>query len=64
MIRHGAFDRESAIGLRRVLYRLYSLLKVHLAEEEMYLRVIERELSAAEKDALARGMDHAAAEPI
>jgi len=60
----GVFDTSDAIGLRRVLYRLYSLLKVHMAEEEMYLQVIERDLSDEEKDILARGVDHAAAEPI
>lgn len=60
----GEFDRETAIGLRRVLYRLYSLLKVHLAEEELYLGVIERDLSAEEKDALARGIEHAATQPV
>ena len=57
-------DQASAIGLRRVLYRLYTLMKVHLAEEELYLGVIDRDLSADEKDALARGLDHAIAEPL
>ena len=52
------------IGLRRVLYRLYSMLKVHLAEEELYLGVLDRNLSAEEKDALAQGIDHAGAEPL
>jgi hypothetical protein len=52
------------IGLRRVLYRLYAMLKVHLAEEELYLGVLDRNLSPAEKDALARGIDHAGAEPL
>jgi hypothetical protein len=60
----GVFDKSDAIGLRRVLYRLYSLLKVHMAEEEMYLRVIERDLTPEEKDIVARGIDHAAAEPV
>ncbi len=64
VIAMGEFDRESTIGLRRVLYRLYSLLKVHLAEEEMYLRVVERDLSAEDKNALGRAVDHAAAEPV
>jgi hypothetical protein len=49
------------LALRRILYRLYAILKVHLAEEELYLGVIEHDLSEAEKDALARGMEHAAA---
>lgn len=63
-LRHDEFDRESVIGLRRVLYRLYALLKVHMAEEEMYLRVVDRDLTAEEKDALARSLDHAAAQPV
>jgi hypothetical protein len=57
-------DQAGEIGLRRVLYRLYSILKVHLAEEELYLGVLDRNLSAEEKDVLARGIDHAVAEPL
>jgi hypothetical protein len=60
----GTLDQAGEIGLRRVLYRLYSILKVHLAEEELYLGVIDHNLSAEEKDILARGIDHAAAEPL
>ncbi len=52
------------IGLRRVLYRLYAMLKVHLAEEELYLGVLDRNLSPEEKDRLAHGIDHASAEPL
>ncbi len=37
----GTLDQAGEVGLRRVLYRLYSILKVHLAEEELYLRVLE-----------------------
>ena len=59
-----AVGEADRIGLRRVLYRLYAMLKVHLAEEELYLRVLDRSLSAEEKDALAQGIDHAAAEPL
>ena len=39
-----ALGPAGTIGLRRVLYRLYALLKVHLAEEEEYLRVLEHNL--------------------
>jgi iron-sulfur cluster repair protein YtfE (RIC family) len=63
-ITDGRFDRLDVIALRRILYRLYTLLKVHLAEEELYLRVIDRDLSDEEKDLLARGVDHASAEPV
>ena len=52
------------MALRRALYRLHSLLKVHLAEEELYLEVLERRLSDAEKDTLARSLDHAMAEGL
>lgn len=57
-------DRADEIGLRRVLYRLYAVLKVHLAEEDLYLGVLDRNLSDEEKDALARGMDHPVSGPI
>ena len=60
----GTLDRAGEIGLRRVLYRLYAILKVHLAEEELYLGVLDQNLSEEEKDALARGIDHAVAEPL
>ncbi len=65
--RHADGCRWSTVegmALRRALYRLHSLLKVHLAEEELYLGVLDRNLSDAEKDALARGIDHAMAEPL
>ena len=52
------------MALRRALYRLHAILKVHLAEEELYLRVLGRNLSEAEKDELARGIEHAMAEPL
>lgn len=52
------------MGLRRALYRLHALLKVHLAEEELYLGVLEANLSDAEKDRLARSLDHAMAESL
>lgn len=64
---HAAECTWSAVegmALRRVLYRLHSLLKVHLAEEELYLEVLERGLTDVEKDVLARSIDHAMAEPL
>ena len=64
LARNGCLGEAEGMGLRRVLYRLYSLLRVHLAEEELYLRVLDRNLTVEEKDALARGIDHAAAEPV
>lgn len=52
------------MALRRALYRLHAILKVHLAEEELYLGVLERSLTDAEKDLLARSLDHAGREPL
>lgn len=52
------------LALRRALYRLHSILKVHLAEEELYLQLLDRNLSDEERDALARGIDHATTEPL
>lgn len=59
-----SWDTIEGLALRRSLYRLHSLLKIHLAEEELYLGVLDQHLSEAEKDALARGIDHAMAEPL
>jgi hypothetical protein len=60
----GGLEPADEIGLRRVLYRLHAVLKVHMAEEELYLGVLDHSLTDAEKDLLARGIAHAAAEPI
>ena len=59
-----ALGPAGSIGLRRVLYRLYAMLKVHIAEEEEYLRVLEHNLSEDEQAELARGLEHATAEPL
>ncbi len=65
--RHAEGCRWSSVeglGLRRALYRLHSILKVHLAEEELYLGVLEQNLGDDEKAELARGIDHATAAPL
>ena len=59
-----ALGPAGTIGLRRVLYRLYALLKVHLAEEEEYMRVLSRNLTGQEQVELTKGLEHAMAEPI
>jgi iron-sulfur cluster repair protein YtfE (RIC family) len=59
-----ALGPAGSIGLRRVLYRLYALLKVHLAEEEEYMRVLEHNLSEGEQAELVKGLEHAVAEPL
>jgi hypothetical protein len=51
-------DRIAALGLRRVLLRLYVLLKAHLSEEELYVPILEDRLTPAQEQALARALDH------
>ncbi len=64
LVTGGRLDEAAAIGLRRALYRLHAMLRVHLAEEELYLRVLDHGLTETEKDELARGIEHAIAEPL
>lgn len=59
-----ASSEMEGLALRRTLYRLHALLKVHLAEEELYLGVLDRSISDEEKDRLARSLDHAMADPL
>jgi len=47
-----------AVALRRILYRLYALLKIHLVEEEIYIHLIERGVEPDAAEMLAAAMDH------
>jgi hypothetical protein len=55
-------DRVAVLALRRVLLRLYALLKTHLSEEALYIPILEDRLTPAQEAALARALDHLAAE--
>lgn len=57
-------DRGAVLALRRVLLRLYALLKAHLSEEEMYIPILEDKLTPPQAEALARALDHVAAERL
>ena len=57
-------DRVAVLALRRVLIRLYALLKTHLTEEELYIPILEDRLTPVEEAALARALDHQAVEPL
>jgi hypothetical protein len=50
------------VPLRRLLYRLHALLKMHLAEEERYLGVLDRNLPEADRAALAGRLHQAMGE--
>ena len=64
LVTSGELGPSEAMGLRRALYRLYAMLRVHLAEEALYLRVLERGLTDEGKDELARGIARAGEEPL
>lgn len=57
-------DRAGALALRRTLLRLYVLLKTHLAEEELYLPILQGGLTPPQEAALARALDHVATQPL
>ena len=46
------------LALRRVLFQLYALLKVHLGEEEAYLRIVERGVTDDVADAVTAALEH------
>jgi len=46
------------LALRRVLFQLYALLKIHLAEEEAYLRIVDHEVPGEVSEVLAAAMEH------
>jgi iron-sulfur cluster repair protein YtfE (RIC family) len=51
------------MALRRVLYGLYTLVKVHFAkEEEIYLPLLDSKLTAEEAHAMFEAMEAAARE--
>jgi len=61
-IREHLGDHQISIGqsiaLRRVIFRLYALLKVHLAEEQVYLDILDRRELPEMAEALAAAMAH------
>ena len=57
-------NRLGVLALRRILLRLYMLLKTHLSEEELYIPILEDRLTPAQEAALARALDHLAAERL
>ncbi len=54
----GPLHTGETVALRRVIFRLYAMLKVHLAEEELYLGIIEHGVSAESAGKLAAALDH------
>jgi hypothetical protein len=54
----GTISLGRTLALRRVLFSLYALLKVHLAEEEAYLRIVERGVPDDVADAVTAALEH------
>jgi hemerythrin-like domain-containing protein len=47
-----------ALSLRRVMFQLFALVRIHLAEEDAYLRIVDHDLTSDAADVLAAAMDH------
>jgi hemerythrin-like domain-containing protein len=54
----GSIALGKRLALRRVLFQLYALLKIHLTEEDAYLRVVDNGVSSDVADLLAAALDH------
>lgn len=57
-LREGRVTLGRSLALRRVIFNLYALLKVHLSEEDAYLRIVERGTDADMGDAIAAALEH------
>lgn len=51
------------LALRRVMYQLYAVLKIHLAEEDAYMRIVDHGVSADAGEILAAALDHPGIRP-
>lgn len=60
----GPVSIHDELVLRRLLYRLFVLIRVHLAEEERYLAIIDRHADDPERASLIAGMNHAVLERL
>ena len=47
-----------AMAVRRVLFQLYAVLKIHLTEEDAYVRVVDHGLPAEAAELLAAQLEH------
>ena len=54
----GTLAMNEKVALRRIVFRLYALLKIHMAEELLYAELIEHGASPEAEKALAAAMEH------
>jgi hemerythrin-like domain-containing protein len=57
----GHLNPTDALALRRLLIQFYALVKMHIAEEAEYLRVLQGNLSEEEQEAIVSGLAHVVA---
>jgi iron-sulfur cluster repair protein YtfE (RIC family) len=57
-VRAGRMSLGRSLALRRVMFQLYALLKIHLAEEDAYLRIVERSGGSDSSEAIAAALEH------
>jgi iron-sulfur cluster repair protein YtfE (RIC family) len=51
------------LGIRRVMFQLYAMLKIHLAEEEAILHLMDKGVGDDVAEVLAAAMAHAGTDP-
>ncbi len=57
-VRDGRLTLARSLALRRVAFQLYALLKVHLAEEDAYLRILSRGADHEMDEVIAAALEH------
>ena len=54
----GQLSMNEKVALRRIVFRTYALLKIHMAEEMLYAELVEHGASPDAEQALAAAMEH------
>jgi hypothetical protein len=54
----GPVTLARSLAIRRVMFQLFALLKIHLAEEEAYQHIVDRGVTPDIADLLAAAMEH------
>jgi hemerythrin-like domain-containing protein len=57
-IEAGESSLARTLAVRRIVFRLYALLKVHLVEEELYVGIVNKGVTADVAEILAAGLEH------
>lgn len=60
----GRYHRGEALALRRALYRIHAIVRVHLDEEEMLTALLAHSIDPDEAASVARDLGHAVAIPL